>query len=103
MSDLAVGLANDLGPRGLEMRFPVCRVSVLVRIEVELGIRLVNLLAASKRAVRAFARVRENEFGSERVQYLLTFGRCIRGQTQANLVALRGTNHRIRNPGIPAR
>ena len=75
---LPVGLADDLGPRGLEMRFPVGGISVLVRIEIALRIRLVDLLAPSKRAIGTFAGVRQDEFGPKRFENLLTFGRCVR-------------------------
>src|SRR5437763_4142320 len=103
MSDLPVGLADDFGSRGLEVGLPVRRVSVLVRIKVKLGIRVVNFLAAPKCAVRSFAGVSQNQFGSESSEYLLTFPRCIGRQAQTDLVTLRGANHRIRNPGIAAR
>ena len=55
MRHAAIGLLDDLGPGAFEVRLPVGGVVVLVRIEIAVGIGLVDLAALADRAVRTLA------------------------------------------------
>src|SRR5436190_21908059 len=91
---------KDLNGSVVEVRLPVRRIVVLVRVEVGAWVRLVNLAALPDRPVRALARVREYDLCSVCLKNAFALRRCIGGEAELHLVSSRRTDHCVCNPGI---
>src|SRR5690348_12842286 len=102
MCDPSAGLLDNLGPGRLEMGLPVGWITVLIWIEVCVRILFVDRLARSKSAIGTLPRVGQYQLCTIRSQDLLPLGRRISGQAQFDVIALGGTNHRVRNTGVAA-
>src|SRR5579872_6041185 len=68
----AFGLLHQLNGGGFVVRFPISRIIILIRIEIQLGIFSVEALALADCAVGTLSRIGENHFGSVCLQHAFT-------------------------------
>ena len=102
MRNAAAGLLDNLGAGGVEMRFPVRGVVVLVGIEIQVRLSLKNLAYHADRPIRAFPRVAKDHLRTVSLQNALALAGGVRRQYQFHLVAAVGADHGIGDTGIAA-
>src|SRR5262249_48068878 len=97
------GLFPDFERGCLIMSAPVCRVVVLIGIEVLVGTLSVQPASLAYRSVRAFERRSEGELGSIRSQNSLSFFARVLRKSELDLVALRCPDPCISDSGVARR
>src|SRR5882762_155254 len=102
MSDAAGGLLPNF-IRGTEIvSLPVCRIAVLIGIEILVRIGGDNFLHTANRAVGAFIAGSSDHLRAEGCQDALALVRGAVWQAERNRVAHRGADHGVGNSSIAA-
>src|SRR5450432_3438724 len=102
MRDAPLSLLPNLRCSGFVMRQGIRGVAVLIRVKIGLGFGLVKLADAANRAIGSFVSRRVDDFGSVRLQNLLTLRRSAGRKKQFYGIAQRGTYHGIGDAGVSA-
>ena len=101
--DPAAGLGEDLRAGRVVVRPPVGIVVVLIRIEIAVGLGLIQPARLADRAVGSFHRVRQHQLGAVCKERALPLDRHVRGNAELHADAERGADHRVRDAGVPRR
>jgi hypothetical protein len=103
MGEAFIRLLDDLGARRLVVRAPVRRVVVLVRVEIAIGVGVVNPARLADGAVAAFHRIGQHHLGAVGAQQSRSFGRHVARQAEAHAIARAGGEHGVGNAGVAGR
>src|SRR6185369_9748584 len=100
MSNSAGGLFPDLHSGGFVMCLPIRRIVVLIWIEVEVRVLGKQPPRFSNSSVRTFERARQHELRSVAFKNSLSLLAGVLWQRELDLVAARGADPRVCNPGV---